>query len=422
MNVLHISAATSQSGAGAAALKTHEALLKCGVNSKILFLKGQGSKVPGVSNYANVWYRRVVRLAFTHLDSFPLKFYPKRNNQIFSPGIFGISLRNFSLLRWADIIHIHWANHGFIDHKEIIKWNRPIVWTLRDMWAFTGGCHHSFGCERFADTCGMCPVLKSSKLKDLSYYVLKQKQNNNLFKFPIQWVAISSWMKSQALKSKILNKANIEVIYSGIDTLTFNNTYKQKARLALGLPLHDKIVLLGAGNLREEYKGFSYAINSLRNQDSNLLILTFGSGYILEDEIPQRIINLGFIKEDKKLALIYNSADVFLAPSIAEAFGKTFAEAQSCSLPVVCFRDTGPEDIIEHKKTGYLAEYKDQEDLNFGLNFCLKSNFDSNYIRQRSIELFDINNTAKRYKSLYENFIVDGSNSSTQDAILEKEY
>ena len=110
--------------------------------------------------------------------------------------------------------------------------------------------------------------------------------------------------------------------------------------------------------------------------------------------------------------MLYNSADVFLAPSVAEAFGKTFAEAQACGLPVVCFKETGPEDIVEHLKTGYLAKFKNEGDLLNGLMFCLKMTLDPKYISTRSKSLFDINSTAKKYISLYKNCMQEEKISS----------
>ena len=102
---------------------------------------------------------------------------------------------------------------------------------------------------------------------------------------------------------------------------------------------------------------------------------------------------------------LYNCADIFLAPSIAEAFGKTFAEAQACGLPVVCFNETGPADIIEHLKSGYLAKFKDEKDLLKGLRFCLKTNFNRNYIGQRARKLFDVQQIIKQYITLYQKCI-----------------
>ena len=227
-----------------------------------------------------------------------------------------------------------------INIKEIKKWDKQIVWTIRDMWPFTGGCHYSFNCEKYKLKCGSCPVLGSDATRDLSSFVLRKKIKY-LSVLPIQWVAISSWMKAQASSSEVIKKKPISVIFSGIDCNIFKIVNKKKSRLAFNFPLSAKIILVGAGNLRHKYKGFKYLINSLNKVKKDYLVVTFGSGALKKNEIPQRIINLGYLDNNNDLSMLYNSADVFLAPSVAEAFGKTFAEAQACGLPVVCFKETG---------------------------------------------------------------------------------
>ena len=298
-----------------------------------------------------------------------------------------------------------------INIKEIKKWDKQIVWTIRDMWPFTGGCHYSFNCEKYKLKCGSCPVLGSDATRDLSSFVLRKKIKY-LSVLPIQWVAISSWMKAQASSSEVIKKKPISVIFSGIDCNIFKIVNKKKSRLAFNFPLSAKIILVGAGNLRHKYKGFKYLINSLNKVKKDYLVVTFGSGALKKNEIPQRIINLGYLDNNNDLSMLYNSADVFLAPSVAEAFGKTFAEAQACGLPVVCFKETGPEDIVEHLKTGYLAKFKNEGDLLNGLMFCLKMTLDPKYISTRSKSLFDINSTAKKYISLYKNCMQEEKISS----------
>jgi len=401
MNILHISAASENSGAGHAAMLTHQALLEYGINSKVLYLKGLNNP-----NSATYYYtsksiiRKLRRFAMTTLERFPVWFYVNRKEQIFSSGFFGLNLRYLELFKWAEIIHIHWANHGFIDIMEINKWSKPVVWTLRDMWPFTGGCHISFDCDKFKLNCGKCPVLNSNSNNDLSAFVLKRKLKY-LSEASIQWVAISNWMKKRATSSAVLKNKPISVIYSGINVDKFKIVNKDKAREFYNFPKDKKIILIGAVNIRDSYKGYKYVISSLNRLDNEYLVVTFGSGQIFQNEIPQKIINLGFIRIEKELAKLYNSADVFFAPSTAEGFGKTFAEAQACGLPVVCFEETGPVDIIEHLKSGYLAKYKDEKDLLKGLLFCLENDFNRNYIERRTKTLFDIHHIAGQYIKLY---------------------
>lgn len=406
VRVLHLSAASENTGAGKAVLLTHQSLLHYNIESRVLFLKSNMRK-EFIYSYDKLGYLSFVRRYFyTFLDNLFLKCYRNRKSSIFSPGLIGLPLKNNTHLIWADVIHIHWANHGFIDIHEIKKWNKPIVWTLRDMWAFTGGCHYSFDCLGYENHCGVCPALNSSKKRDLSFKGINNK--NVLNQLSIRWVAISSWMKSKAKRSNILKNAKIDIVYSGVDGNQYAIGNKNELRKKYNFSKDDRIIILGAANFRDEYKGFSYVLKVLNELSQDIKVITFGSTSFQSGEIEQPTTHFGFVSSDI-LQELYSISDVFFSPSIAEAFGKTFLEAQMCGCPVVCFDETGPSDIIEHKISGYLAKYKDAQDLVNGLEFCLNNNFDRVQIRNRVISKFDIRNIALGYKTIYEESYLDWS-------------
>lgn len=400
-----MSAASEETGAGKATILTHQALLKLGVESKVLFLKSNIKNTEITSFHKKSIKNKFFRFVLTSMDHYVLIFYPNKNKQIFSPGIFGLKLCKESLLKWADVIHIHWANHGYINIKEINKWNKPVVWTLRDMWAFTGGCHHSFSCKKFRNTCGSCPVLHSNRVYDISY-IGQKKKLKYLTEEKIKWVAISRWMKNEALSSRILNGKKIEVIHSGVDSEVFKILDKTELRKKYGYNLSDKVIIIGATNLRESYKGFKYILKVLSESAKDLQIITFGSTSFTDNEISQNFKHYGVV-EESQLAELYNLADLFFGPSVAEAMGKTFLEAQLCGVPVLCFSETGPEDIIKHKETGYLAKFKNEEDLLEGFKYCISKKWNNELISRYAKEDFDIKNIAKKYINIYEKSFMD---------------
>jgi glycosyltransferase involved in cell wall biosynthesis len=404
MKILHLTAANENTGAGKATILTHQAIKRLGIESQVLLLKSDLNETNIQSYHSkNIW-TKFFRFVYTSIERAPLLIYPDRKNQIFSTGLVGLQLRNHKLIKWADVIHIHWANHGFIDIEEIPKWNKKVVYTLRDMWAFTGGCHYAFECQKFINTCNQCPVLKSQKTLDLSTKV-QDKKLNTLRNYDVTWVAISSWIKDLALKSNILKGKDISIIHSGTDVDVFNIMSYIDSKKIAGIRTNKKIIVVGAGNLRDKYKGFEYLVKSLNQINENILIITFGNASFKENEIPQEFIHFGNV-DYEKLNLLYNCADVFFAPSIAEAMGKTFLEAQLCGIPVVCFDQTGPADIVKHLKTGYLAKFEDTEDLISGLNYCLNNNFEREEIRNSVKQEFSIENVAKKYIEIYEDSMV----------------
>lgn len=408
MNILHLSAASSLSGAGKAAWITHSALIDIGVKSKLLYLvpDPKESLSTDVSNYqdSNGLLRHISRVIFTKIDQLPLFVYPYRYLEIFSTGIVGHSIHKTLVYEWADIIHIHWSNHGFINIADIPTWKKPIVWTIRDMWPFTGGCHHSFECLKFTSVCDSCPQLKSSNIPDLSTYIQGRKIKY-LSEANIKWVAISEWLKNIAELSSVLEGCHIEVIPSGVSSVHFNNIDKRESRRLLNMNHDDKLILVGATNIREKYKGFDFVRQSLNMLSGDIKVATFGNQTFQFGEIPQEFFHYGHVDE-RELRFLYNAADIFLAPSIAEAMGKAHLEAQLCGTPVVCFDETGPADIVEHKLTGYLADYMNANSLYEGIVYCLNNEIDRHEIVRRARK-YDISEVALKYRNLYEKSLLD---------------
>ena len=119
-------------------------------------------------------------------------------------------------------------------------------------------------------------------------------------------------------------------------------------------------------------------------------------------------LHMGYIDDGEQLRLLYSAADVFIAPSRQEAFGKTVAEALSCNTPAVCFKNTGAAEIIEHKVTGYSAEYLSARDLAQGIEWLLASDLKGNEKLHTSIRRqFDTGVAAKEYIQLYSQVLLE---------------
>lgn len=58
----------------------------------------------------------------------------------------------------------------------------------------------------------------------------------------------------------------------------------------------------------------------------------------------------------KEMALIYNTFDVFVMPSISEGFGVGFIEAQACGVPVIGNRFTSMTELVKEGETGFSCE------------------------------------------------------------------
>lgn len=406
MKILHISAANSSAGAGIACVKLHEALINENIHSRILFLNKQSKNIINTSFYEKTKVRKIKRILLTFADRILLKYYTKRKPEIFSPGLFGIDLSKNEEVKQADIIHLHWINHAFIDIKDLLKLNKPIVWTMHDCWIFTGGCHYFSSCDNFKENCGNCQVLNSNEHNDLSSFVFKRKRKYYP-KLNIQFLAISTWMKEQASLGTLLKDESIDVIPSGIDCDIYNLAIEDSLlRKKFNLEIDDTVVLMGAQHLNSPFKGVQLSVDALNKySEKKLKVLTFGGGEIVLSNSLHEIINFGFVSNPQEMSDLYKLADIFLCTSVAEGFGMTVAEAQCCGTPAIAFEETGPSDIINHKVTGYLAKFKDVDDVVNGISYCLGNKFDRKSISIESEKKFSIKNCAIKYNTIYKEIL-----------------
>jgi glycosyltransferase involved in cell wall biosynthesis len=313
------------------------------------------------------------------LDRLPLNLYRHRDRTIniyssqWLPNNIVAQIEQIN----PDVINLHWVNGGFMPIEALGKLKQPLVWTLHDMWAFTGGCHYSGSCDRYMQSCGACPQLGSDRHWDLSHWNWRRKakawQNLNL-----TVVTPSKWLASCAKSSALMQNFPVKVIANGIDPQLYQPHNPLVARKIFNLPTDRKIVLFGALNsTQDRRKGFSLLLSALEHlrsaeHASQIELVIFGASE------PPQPINLGFkthyvgqLSDDVALSLLYAAADVFVAPSVQDNLPNTVLEALFCGTPCATFNIGGMPDLIEHQKNGYLAKPGQTQDLARGINWIL---------------------------------------------------
>jgi glycosyltransferase involved in cell wall biosynthesis len=280
-----------------------------------------------------------------------------------------------------DVIFAH-SISSFLTPKHLYALNKltgsPIVWYVVDAAPFTGGCHFSWDCDGYISQCGRCPALYSSSAKDLSYWQLKFKRKY-VQKSDIAVIACTSLQAMQISKSVIFSSKPIEKIMLSTDPEIFRPISKEMSRAILNLPRDKKIIFFGAESLNYKRKGMGYlldALNILRgrlNEQPELKerILVIFAGKSGNDDLINKIPfpnrNLGFLNDDRILAMAYQASDLFVSPSVDDAGPLMINEAIMCGTPVVSFNIGVAPDLVIKNKTGYAAEAKDSEDLANGM-------------------------------------------------------
>lgn len=369
MKVVHLST-TDFGGAYKAVERIQSSLRLYGVESKILVRS------------------RFFDTETTEVINTPLRrFFSKSRNLLnlfLSKGdvvtdLFGTDMRHNQDILDADIIVLHWVNSFISDRsiRQLMKLGKPIFWVMHDMWPFTGGCHYDLYCESYKSDCASCPMVKKQRLRNISAFNLKRKRN--LFaSMNITMIAISRWEQRCAQESFPLKGKKVIWISNPLNTGIFKPTdEQQELRGQYKIPEGKKVILFGADKaLENATKGFSYLVEALRRMDgSKYVAVCFGKAPEKDRiQLPNIDIKyLGTIQDEKKLAAWYSLADVFVAPSIQEAFGYTVCEALACGTPVTAFAVGGMLDQIDHRENGYLARLYDVEDLAEGIEFCAEN-------------------------------------------------
>lgn len=418
MKIVIINTSDNVGGAAIAALRLVKALRKQDIEVKML-VQNKTTNLDFIEGTSNNFFNKFKNFLYFAFERLIFKFHEKDKSVrfAFSLANTGEDISKHKFIKEADIIHLHWINFGFLSLKsleKIFKLKKPIVWTLHDMWAFTGGCHYSYDCKKYETNCKNCSYyLKQPKEIDLSHNIFNQKIK--LFRdYNINFITCSNWLKNTAKSSKLISKYKISAINNAINTDVFKPKDKIQARKKLNIPKNKKIILFGAMNISDERKGLKYLLKALvflkkmPNTD-NILILLFGkSTNDFIKQIPFQYHNIQFTNSQEEIINIYNSADIYIIPSIQDNLPNTIVESHCCGVPVVGFNTAGITEMILHKKTGYLAEYKSSEDLAKGAYWTLYES-DTKTISENSRD-YAINNyserkVASKYIDLYKKIV-----------------
>lgn len=419
MKVLHINSSDIQGGAARAAFRLNRALNKLNTNSKMLVQFKAGDDIT-IKSIIKTKIQKGLAIIRPHYDMLPLKLFKNRQKGPFSVARTGVDICKNEYAKEADLINLHWINGGFLSLKAIKKLNqlnKPIVWTLHDMWPFTGGCHYSGGCAKYREKCGQCPMLNSSKDRDLTRRIWKRKKNhyNNL---NLTIVACSNWLAQCAKDSSLFNDLRIEVIPNSVDINVFKPIKKEIARGILNLPQNKNLLLFGAASATsDKRKGFYYlneALGKIKDDypqiKDDIELLVFGASY--SEDINNLSIKtnfLGRLNDEHSLALCYCAADIFITPSLEDNLPNTIMESLSCGTPVVGFKTGGIPDMIEHKQNGYLAEYKSADSLARGIYWMLEDqdrliDF-GDTARQKVLDNYTYDIVGNKYLKLYKELL-----------------
>lgn len=405
MRVYALNLSDSIGGAAKAAYRIHQAMRGMGIDSSLLVNRKtiNDPYIIGPKNYLEILFDRFR----SGIGVLVARLIRNRNEHYHSPAIFPTNWAKKLNLSDADVIHLHWIHGEMMSINDVGAINKPVVWTLHDMWAFSGA-------EHYTETLRWKEGYKQSNRPrdetgfDLNCWTWLRKER--AWKTPIQIVTPSQWLASCVKDSFLMRDWPVEVIPNPIDVNQWTPVDKKIAREKLGLPQDVSLILFGAiGGAADPRKGFDLlqeAFHQLSRVNNSLELVVFGQ------EAPEKPVDLGFpvhylghLVSEVDMQMAYSAADALIAPSRQEVFGQTASEAHACGCPAVAFEGTGLADVVEHQKTGYLAKAGNVQDLASGIAWVLESVSQSNVLnlaaRKRAVEKFSYPVVAQQYQDVY---------------------
>lgn len=410
MNILHINTDDGPGGAGRAALRLHISLRQLGEKSRMIVRTKNGQdqdvlpfpRARSLNRGLEYILKRYYRYGSLHY-----LYYPSM----------ALLFRHPWFLE-ADAINMHNIHGNYFAYPVLPNLTREktVIWTLHDMWSFTGHCSNSYTCQRWQSGCGHCPNLDiypkirydTTRLQwQMKSYVYKHSQ--------IHLVVPSRWLSSLVLKSPLFTKFPVQCIPNSVDTDVFKPIDKKAARQSLGLPEDRHILLFVAAKLNDKNKGGDLLVDALQmlaseKEPLNIAVATIGmGGEMWTEKIPFPTYSFGTVNSESTIASIYSASDLMVLPTRMDNLPNSLVESIACGTPCISFDVGGVSEIVRPFETGYLAQAESSSDLAQGIHKFL-TNDDLRFkcqlkCRAVAVQEYSSSIQAKRYLDLYHSVV-----------------
>lgn len=326
MKILHINTASGRGGSSVSVELLHQELKnRTNTSSKLLVGFDSSQDYTDVIEISSKFWR-LVNIAINRLTGLDSIWYPCVSKNKLKTWI-----------DWADLVHIH-NLHGYFFPLRFLKLlqHKPVIWTLRDYWLITGRCAYFKSCRQWTGGCGKCPDRKAyprTWLIDLSRWMLRRKKTHLSQLKNITLVAISRQLHD-IIGQSYLRKYHSVVIYNAI----------QLQNIEVPKGNHKHTIAFCSLYLNDEIKGYRKFIDILKQLSHKDMyrVVFFGHRLPTRDKSGLKnggfeVIEHGYVKSRREVAILLCSAHLFVSTSLDEAFGKTTVEALACGVPVMCF-------------------------------------------------------------------------------------
>ena len=411
ISVVHISTADREGGSARSAYRIHDGLRRRGHRSRMLV----GYKVtddPDVDTVAGgPLLRRFDRLADAATTRLGLQYQWLPSSR---------RVLRHDWLRAPGVIQLYNTHGGYFSQRILPDLARraPIIWRLSDMWPVTGHCAYAGPCGRWRTGCGHCPDLATYPAigYDATAFLWRQKQR--LYQAAhLTVVAPSSWIEAIARAAPVFSGAAVHRIPNGLDQTVFKPIDQSAARTLFGIP-GDRTAILFAAHVAKDNprKGtdlLERALHRLGPRPGALLLVAGVGADSWVGRVPQTVMPLGYLQDDRLLAAANAAADFIVVPSTVENLPNSVIEAFACGRPAAAFDAGGIGDAVRDGETGLLVPAGDTE----GLAGAIARLLDDGDLRQalgaRALDMarreFSTEVQAARFEELYLSLIAEAA-------------
>ena len=306
-----------------------------------------------------------------------------------------------------DIIHLHNIHDHWLNYKLLFEYlntvHIPVVWTLHDCWAFTGGCaHYTYQqCGAWQEECDKCPQRRSIIDRTKQQFLTKRNlfsANKNL-----HIVTVSKWLE-QEVRHSFLSRHPLMTIYNGIDLSVFASNLNED--IIKSYKLEGKKILLALATSWSKRKGLEDYIALSKLLPENYVIMLVGLSEKMIKELHKNMLGIPRTSNLGELVSLYSCADVLLNLSYEETFGLTTVEAFACGTPAIVYDSTASPELVT-PETGFVIEPGNIKAVLSAIENVISrgKSFYQQPCRSRAEEMFDKNKTFANYMNLYNQLI-----------------
>ncbi len=424
MKILMINTSDHAGGAAIAAMRLLRALRKQGVEAKLLCRDSslaEADRSDDVVYIKQSWLTKL-RFLLERFEIFVRNGFSRKGLFSVDTARWGNDITGLKEFREADVIHLHWVNQAmlsFADVDKILRSGKRVVWTMHDMWPFTGVCHQAANCEKWRTECSRCPQLRKPAANDLSCRTFGRKRTlYGAHPGSITFVGCSQWLAGLAQQSPLLTGQTVTSIPNPIDTDfyapagTEGQPSLAEVRQRLGLPADKRLLLFTAFKVTDPNKGIDYLREALsilaeREPDiaKNLAIVLAGrEAETLRNAFAIEATPMGYVASTERMRLLYQAADLLLMPTLMDNLPNTIMEAMACGTPCVAFSVGGTPQMVDTGINGYLAACRDSADFAEGIRRVLSSQSYTALCRNaraKAVKAYAESAVAEQYLKMY---------------------